>query len=181
MRGPPRISLRSSSRICAGSKREAKIGARFVNHAPEARAPNLPSEMKHPDIARQLGRDLKGVAFPTVVPTRLTCDQAVTCLHGCPRCRKTKHTGNLHRLTENLTALFPDALHRGFDVIHPDDDGRVLRRPVGLLWEKSAIDSAGGSTRLYIRLGRSDEYVVAHVRAEHHDAMRLLSSAGISK
>src|SRR5262245_63255711 len=92
MRGPPRISLRSSSRICAGSKREAKIGARFVNHAPEARAPNLPSEMKHPDIARQLGRDLKGVAFPTVVPTRLTCDQTVTCLHGCPRCRKTKRT-----------------------------------------------------------------------------------------
>src|SRR5262249_12075053 len=76
-------------------------------------------------------------------------------------------TGNLHRLTENLAALFPYALHRGFDVIHADDDGRVLRRPVGLLREQSAIDGASGSARLYIRLGRSDEYVVAHVRAEH--------------
>src|SRR5262249_60245852 len=77
------------------------------------------------------------------------------------------NAGNLRRSPENLAALFPDAPHRGFDVIDPDDDRRVLRRPVGLLREQSAIDGAGGSTRLYIRLGRSDEYVVAHVRAEH--------------
>src|SRR5262249_13988104 len=75
--------------------------------------------------------------------------------------------GNLRRLTENLAALFPDAPHRRFDVIHPDDDRRVLRRPVGLLREESAIDGAGGSTRLYIRLGSGDEHIVAHIGAEH--------------
>jgi hypothetical protein len=55
--------------------------------------------------------------------------------------------------------------HRCFDVVHCDDDGWILGRPVFLLWIEAAIDRARRlRTAALVRLGSLHQYVVTHLR-----------------
>jgi hypothetical protein len=58
-------------------------------------------------------------------------------------------------------------VHGCLDVIDRDDDGRMLRRPVGLLREEAAIDSAWLLWAALVGFGRRGKDIVAHLLPKH--------------
>src|SRR5918996_478717 len=73
----------------------------------------------------------------------------------------------LHRLAQHLAAGIGHFLHRGRDVIDRDDDGRMLRRPVGPFREEATIDRAWLLGAAPVGFGRRDEDIVAHLFPKH--------------
>ena len=50
------------------------------------------------------------------------------------------HAGDLHRLAEHFAPRGSYFLHGIADIVHRDDEGRMLRRPVRLFGVKTAVD-----------------------------------------
>src|SRR5437868_1510285 len=77
------------------------------------------------------------------------------------------HSGYLHRLAEHFAACFRDLPDRLVDIVHRDDDGRMLRRPIRLPREEAAVDRAGLLRSAVARFRRRGENVIAHLLTEH--------------
>jgi hypothetical protein len=77
------------------------------------------------------------------------------------------HTGYLHRLAEHFTAGIFHFIHCFFDVIHRDDDRRILRGPIVFFRVKAPVDRAGpfGAFLVGFRGGCKD--IISHVLAKH--------------
>src|SRR5262249_18949918 len=65
-----------------------------------------------------------------------------------------------------FTACFRYFVCRFLDVVHRDDDGRVLVGPARFLRKESAIDRAGFSGTVVVGFGGGGRNVTAHVLAE---------------
>src|SRR5262249_15779778 len=95
---------------------------------------------------------------------------AEACLRGCPPCQRMRRTG---RRPESPTARpvpchrHQSLAHRGLNVIDRDDEGRILRRPVGLFREEAAIDRARLLRPALVRFGRRGNDIVAHLLPKH--------------
>src|SRR5262249_59420570 len=63
------------------------------------------------------------------------------------------NAGYLDRFSEHFATRFSNASYGRLNVVHRNDDGRVLRRPIGLFREETAIDGTGRSAGLGVRLG----------------------------
>src|SRR5262245_58715860 len=66
----------------------------------------------------------------------------------------------LHRLTQHLAASLGNFPHRAQDVIHRDDDGGMLHRPVGLPCVEPAVYRAWLLGTALIRFGSRGQHVV---------------------
>src|SRR5215470_8696558 len=77
------------------------------------------------------------------------------------------HHRYLHWITEYLATGLSHISHRGLNVINRNDDGRVLRRPVGLLREEAAIDRTGLLWAVaFVRFSCPGKNIVAHILAK---------------
>src|SRR6185369_9273686 len=86
---------------------------------------------------------------------------------------------NGHWLPQHLTARLGDFLHGLLYVPDPDNDGRILRRPIGLLGKEPAVDGAG-HFRTALRPGfrRGRHHIVPHLFAH---ALHLPAEGGLVK
>ena len=104
---------------------------------------------------------------PTPAPRAQTAKHADAVVLGVHERHVVPDAGNLHRFAQHLAAGLGDLLHGRVDVVHRDDDGRVLRGPVGLACVEAAIDGAGVHRATWAGLGRRNRHVVTHLFAEH--------------
>src|SRR5439155_18014193 len=79
----------------------------------------------------------------------------------------SSHTRYLGGLAERLPTRGRHFPHPFSDVVHRDDDGRLLQRPIRLPREEAAVDRAGRSRTLLVGFRGRREHVISHVLAEH--------------
>src|SRR5262245_43202969 len=73
------------------------------------------------------------------------------------------HTGYLQRLAEHLSACLGYSPDRVSDIFHCNNDGWVLRRPIGLFREKAAVNRARSFWAFRIGFRGRCKNVVAHI------------------
>src|SRR5215475_13832817 len=73
------------------------------------------------------------------------------------------HTRYLHRLTEYLAASLCDSPDRVCDIFHRNNDGWVLRWPIGLFRKKAAVNRTGFFGALLIGFSGRGKNVVTHI------------------
>ena len=77
------------------------------------------------------------------------------------------HAGYLHRLAEHFTARIYYLLYRFFYIAHRDNDGRILRGPIGFFREKPTVNRAGLLWTALAGFGSGCKDVIAHIFAKH--------------
>src|SRR5262249_47746817 len=104
--------------------------------------------------------------IPRVPIPRNGLEHAHAVALGVPERDVLSDAGYRHRLAKHFTACFRYSLHRFCDVVHRDDDGRMLVGPAGFLRKESSVDRTGFPGTVVVGFGGGGKNVMTHVLTE---------------